>query len=85
MKTKIKHVIKFEFIRLVKTKAFLVGLLLAPIFMGVIMAVSMYLAQQSADPTKEDITIGIQSPVADSSLRIGIFYALFYVHFDVFD
>lgn len=67
MKTKIKHVIKFEFIRLVKTKAFLVGLLLAPIFMGVIMAVSMYLAQQSADPTKEDITIGIQSPVADSS------------------
>ena len=67
MKSRIKQVAKFEFLRIVRTKGFIIALILAPVLMGAAIAITMYLAEQSNDHSKEEISIGVLSPVEDSS------------------
>lgn len=59
MKSKIKQIIKFEFLRTAKTKGFIIGIILVPLlFLGSI-AVTAFFAAMSNDHSEEEITIGV--------------------------
>lgn len=58
MKSKVKEVIKFEFLRVVKTKGYIISLILAPLIIGGIMAATIYFADKSTEPA-EEVSIGI--------------------------
>ena len=66
MKSKIKQVVKFEFLRIVKTKGFIIALILAPFLMGGGIAALIYFTEQSNDRTTEEISIGVKIPASDS-------------------
>lgn len=65
MKSKIKQVVKFEFLRIVKTKGFIIALILAPFLMGGGIAALIYFTEQSNDRTTEEISIGVKIPASD--------------------
>ncbi len=67
MKSKIKQVVKFEFLRIVKTKGFIIALILAPILMGGGIAALIYFTTQSNDRTTEEISIGVKIPASNPS------------------
>jgi len=68
MKSKIKHIIKFEFLRAAKTKGFIIGIVLVPLlFIGMI-AVTKILAEKSSDHSEDHISVGVCTAVMDSTL-----------------
>ncbi|MCR5454959.1 MAG: ABC transporter permease [Bacteroidales bacterium] len=68
MNSKLKHIIKFEFLRMVKTKGFIVGVILVPVMFIGIMAVMAILAENSNDHSEDEISVGIYSATKDSVL-----------------
>ena len=68
MKSKIKHIIKFEFLRAAKTKGFIIGLILVPLMFIGIIAITKILAEKSNDHSEDQISIGVCTAVKDSTL-----------------
>lgn len=67
MKSKIKHIIKFEFLRAAKTKGFIIGIILVPVmFIGMI-AITKILAEKSTDHSEDKISVGVCTAVQDST------------------
>ena len=67
MNSKLKQIIKFEFLRTAKTKGFIIGIILVPLlFMGS-MAVVKILAEKGMDHSGEEISIGVLSTSQDST------------------
>ena len=67
MKSKIKHIIKFEFLRAAKTKGFIIGIILVPLmFIGMI-AITKILAEKSTDHSEDKISVGVCTAVQDST------------------
>ncbi|MBQ5550369.1 MAG: hypothetical protein IIT32_04860, partial [Bacteroidales bacterium] len=68
MKSKIKHIIKFEFLRAAKTKGFIIGIILVPLMFIGIIAITKILAEKSNDHSEDQISIGVCTAVKDSTL-----------------
>ena len=68
MKSKIKHISKFEFLRAAKTKGFIIGIILVPLMFIGIIAITKILAEKSNDHSEDQISIGVCTAVKDSTL-----------------
>lgn len=66
MNNKLLQVIKFEFLRVVKTKGFLLGVFLMPTIMIVSFFTSKFFAEKSEDHSNEIINIGVYISNNDS-------------------
>ena len=67
MNSKLKQIIKFEFLRTAKTKGFIIGIILVPLlFMGS-MAIVKILAEKGMDHSGEEISIGVLATTQDST------------------
>ncbi len=67
MNSKLKQIIKFEFLRTAKTKGFIIGIILVPLlFMGS-MAIVKILAEKGMDHSGEEISIGVLTTTQDST------------------
>ena len=68
MNSKLKQIIKFEFLRTAKTKGFIFGVILVPLlFMGSMAAVKI-LAEKSFDHSEDEISIGVFTATQDTTL-----------------
>ena len=68
MKSKIKHIVKFEFLRAAKTKGFIIGIILVPLMFIGIIAITKILAEKSTDHSEDKISVGVCTAVQDSTL-----------------
>jgi len=68
MKSKIKHIIKFEFLRTAKTKGFIIGVILVPVMFISMMAIIKIIAEKSNDHSEDEVSVGIYTAVKDSTL-----------------
>ncbi|MBQ1696270.1 MAG: ABC transporter permease [Bacteroidales bacterium] len=68
MKSKIKQIIKFEFLRTAKTKGFIIGVILVPVMFIGLMALMAIIAEKSNDHSEDEVSVGIYTAVKDSTL-----------------
>ena len=67
MNSKLKQIIKFEFLRTAKTKGFIIGIILVPLLFIGMMAVVKILADKGMDHSGEEISIGVLPTTQDST------------------
>ncbi len=78
MNSKLKQIIKFEFLRTAKTKGFFIGVILVPLLFLGMMAITKILAESSFDHSEDKISIGVFTAAQDSTLSeiVGVVNAM---------